>query len=87
MNLSPALSNDCDADRTVKKPMLHDMFDLLGLPLYNTGLAVFDIWLDDSKENRCNLDYLHFSKLKMSFTVRKRKAEPKAQLSKTHFQY
>lgn len=31
--------------------MLHDMFDLLGLPLYNTGLSVFNVWLDDSKEN------------------------------------
>lgn len=51
VNLSPALGNDCDADRTVKKPMLHDLFDLLGLPLYNTGLSVFNIWLDDMKEN------------------------------------
>ncbi|XP_018564642.1 probable tubulin polyglutamylase TTLL2 [Anoplophora glabripennis] len=47
VNLSPALSNDCDADRLVKKPMLHDMFDLLGLPLYNTGLSVFDIFSDE----------------------------------------
>ncbi|XP_050309919.1 probable tubulin polyglutamylase TTLL2 [Anthonomus grandis grandis] len=55
VNLSPALSNDCDADRLVKKPMLHDMFDLLGLPLYNTGLSIFNIWLDDSnKENENN---------------------------------
>ncbi|CAG9771181.1 unnamed protein product [Ceutorhynchus assimilis] len=51
VNLSPALSNDCDADRLVKKPMLHDMFDLLGLPLYNTGLSIFNIWLDDSNQN------------------------------------
>lgn len=51
VNLSPALGNDCDADRSVKKPMLHDMFDLLGLPLYNTGLSVFTVWLDDLKEN------------------------------------
>ncbi|KAL3280947.1 hypothetical protein HHI36_004173 [Cryptolaemus montrouzieri] len=43
VNLSPALSNDCDADRAVKKPMLHDMFDLLGLPLHNTGLGSFDL--------------------------------------------
>lgn len=47
VNLSPALSNDCDADRLVKKPMLHDMFDLLGLPLYNTGLSFFNIWFND----------------------------------------
>ncbi|XP_045470829.1 probable tubulin polyglutamylase TTLL2 isoform X1 [Harmonia axyridis] len=45
VNLSPALSNDCDADRAVKKPMLHDMFDLLGLPIHNTGLGSFDLWL------------------------------------------
>lgn len=51
VNLSPALGNDCDADRSVKKPMLHDMFDLLGLPLYNTGLSVYSEWLDDTKEN------------------------------------
>lgn len=51
VNLSPALGNDCDADRSVKKPMLHDMFDLLGLPLYNTGLSIFNVWLDDIKEN------------------------------------
>ncbi|KAL1491448.1 hypothetical protein ABEB36_012046 [Hypothenemus hampei] len=54
VNLSPALSNDCDVDRLVKKPMLHDMFDLLGLPLYNTGLSIFNIWSDfndnDNKE-------------------------------------
>ncbi|XP_057667585.1 probable tubulin polyglutamylase TTLL2 isoform X1 [Diorhabda carinulata] len=52
VNLSPALSNDCDADRLVKKPMLHDMFDLLGLPLYNTGLAVFDIFSDEPVDDR-----------------------------------
>ncbi|XP_022919219.1 probable tubulin polyglutamylase TTLL2 [Onthophagus taurus] len=49
VNLSPALGNDCDADRTVKKPMLHDMFDLLGLPLYNTGLCIYHIWNDDDE--------------------------------------
>lgn len=47
VNLSPALSNDCDADRSVKKPMLHDMFDLLGLPMYNTGLSICN-WNDGS---------------------------------------
>nr|CAI5847521.1 unnamed protein product [Callosobruchus analis] len=52
VNLSPALSNDCDADRLVKKPMLHDMFDLLGLPLYNTGLSVFDIFTEENNENK-----------------------------------
>ncbi|GLV38952.1 Tubulin tyrosine ligase-like 5 [Carabus blaptoides fortunei] len=53
VNLSPALGNDCDADRTVKKPMLHDMFDLLGLPLYNTGLSVFTVWTDETSNSSC----------------------------------
>ncbi|KAJ8981724.1 hypothetical protein NQ317_003789 [Molorchus minor] len=51
VNLSPALSTDCDADILVKKPMLHDMFDLLGLPLYNTGLSVYDIYATEVDEN------------------------------------
>ncbi|KAF5293176.1 hypothetical protein FQR65_LT11021 [Abscondita terminalis] len=51
VNLGPALGNDCDVDTLVKKPMLHDMFDLLGLPLHNTGLSVFDIWKDSQSEN------------------------------------
>ncbi|XP_065162916.1 probable tubulin polyglutamylase TTLL2 isoform X2 [Atheta coriaria] len=55
VNLSPALGNDCDADQSVKKPMLHDLFDLLGLPLYNTGLSVFSIWNEDFKENNREL--------------------------------
>ncbi|VVC43765.1 Tubulin-tyrosine ligase/Tubulin polyglutamylase [Cinara cedri] len=41
VNLSPALGNDCDVDNQVKKPLLHDMFDLLGLPMCNTGLSLF----------------------------------------------
>ncbi|PNF34975.1 hypothetical protein B7P43_G15627 [Cryptotermes secundus] len=44
VNLSPALGNDCDIDQIVKKPMLHDMFDLLGLPMCNTGLSLFTTW-------------------------------------------
>lgn len=44
MNLSPALSNDCEVDSEVKKPLLHDLFDLLGLPVCNTGLSLFTIW-------------------------------------------
>lgn len=39
VNLSPALGNDCDVDSQVKKPLLHDTFDLLGLPMRNTGLS------------------------------------------------
>ncbi|XP_077288400.1 putative tubulin polyglutamylase TTLL2 [Arctopsyche grandis] len=52
VNLSPALANDCDADEIVKKPLLHDLFDLLGLPMCNTGLSLFTVWSKDrSKEN------------------------------------
>ena len=42
--MSPALSNDCEVDSEVKKPLLHDLFDLLGLPVSNTGLSLFTIW-------------------------------------------
>lgn len=42
--MSPALSNDCEVDSEVKKPLLHDLFDLLGLPVCNTGLSLFTIW-------------------------------------------
>lgn len=31
--------------------MLHDMFDLLGLPLYNTGLSLYHLWSDDNVDN------------------------------------
>lgn len=44
VNLSPALGNDCDVDPVVKKPLLHDLFDLLGLPVCNTGLSLFTIF-------------------------------------------
>lgn len=47
VNLSPALSNDCEVDSEVKKPLLHDLFDLLGLPVCNTGLSLFTIWSTD----------------------------------------
>ncbi|CAF4776312.1 unnamed protein product [Pieris macdunnoughi] len=39
VNLSPALQADCEADVTVKQPMLHELFDLLGLPMKHTGLS------------------------------------------------
>lgn len=41
VNLSPALSIDCSLDPDIKKPLIHDMFDLVGLPMCNTGLALF----------------------------------------------
>ncbi|XP_043668074.1 probable tubulin polyglutamylase TTLL2 isoform X1 [Vespula pensylvanica] len=47
VNLSPALSNECEIDSEVKKPLLHDLFDLLGLPVCNTGLSLFKIWSYD----------------------------------------
>ncbi|KAJ2947101.1 hypothetical protein O0L34_g16450 [Tuta absoluta] len=39
VNLSPALAANCEADMTVKQPMLHELFDLLGLPMRHTGLS------------------------------------------------
>ncbi|XP_072940753.1 probable tubulin polyglutamylase TTLL2 isoform X2 [Epargyreus clarus] len=39
VNLSPALAADCEADVIVKQPMLHELFDLLGLPMRHTGLS------------------------------------------------
>ncbi|XP_059474850.1 probable tubulin polyglutamylase TTLL2 isoform X4 [Neocloeon triangulifer] len=44
VNLSPALGADSDVDAAVKKPMLHDMFDLLGMPVSHTGLSMFTSW-------------------------------------------
>ncbi|XP_076068377.1 uncharacterized protein LOC143040825 [Oratosquilla oratoria] len=32
VNRCPSLSYDCEVDRVVKKPMLHHLFDLMGLP-------------------------------------------------------
>ncbi|CAH2107544.1 unnamed protein product [Euphydryas editha] len=40
VNLSPALGADCEADVIVKQPMLHELFDLLGLPMRHTGLSL-----------------------------------------------
>ncbi|XP_050342323.1 probable tubulin polyglutamylase TTLL2 [Nymphalis io] len=40
VNLSPALGADCEADVIVKQPMLHELFDLLGLPMRHTGLCL-----------------------------------------------
>ena len=54
VNLSPALGNDCDIDTVVKKPMLHDMFDLLGLPMCNTGLSLFTVWHTSSNKEHPN---------------------------------
>ena len=54
--MSPALSNDCEVDSEVKKPLLHDLFDLLGLPVRDTGLSLFTIWSSSNsiKENDDN---------------------------------
>ncbi|XP_047350941.1 probable tubulin polyglutamylase TTLL2 isoform X2 [Vespa velutina] len=54
VNLSPALSNECEIDSEVKKPLLHDLFDLLGLPVCNTGLSLFKIWSYDRVVNEEN---------------------------------
>ena len=57
VNLSPALSNDCEVDSEVKKPLLHDLFDLLGLPVCNTGLSLFTVWtsqeIEEDNEVKC----------------------------------
>ena len=68
MNLSPALSNDCEVDSEVKKPLLHDLFDLLGLPVCNTGLSLFTIW---SSPDRIEQDEGEVSS-KFSRSVKKR---------------
>lgn len=57
MNLSPSLSNDCEIDSEVKKPLLHDLFDLLGLPVCNTGLSLFTIWSTDHMQDENELPY------------------------------
>ncbi|XP_024939169.1 probable tubulin polyglutamylase TTLL2 isoform X2 [Cephus cinctus] len=54
VNVSPALGNDCEVDSEVKKPLLHDMFDLLGLPVCNTGLSLFTIWSSSSSIDEDN---------------------------------
>ncbi|XP_071455806.1 probable tubulin polyglutamylase TTLL2 [Hetaerina americana] len=51
VNVSPALGTDCDADASVKKPMLHDLFDLLGFPVCNTGLNLFTLWDSNLDQN------------------------------------
>ncbi|XP_014251153.1 probable tubulin polyglutamylase TTLL2 isoform X1 [Cimex lectularius] len=61
VNSSPALCTDCDVDPAVKKPMLHDMFDLLGLPICNTGLSLFcerDVSGDEASDEESDLRIL-----------------------------
>ncbi|XP_030749524.1 probable tubulin polyglutamylase TTLL2 isoform X2 [Sitophilus oryzae] len=91
VNLSPALSNDCDADQLVKKPMLHDMFDLLGLPLYNTGLSVFNLWLDGPNDVLGEEEYENSNKVSLQSTISVLNAAetyiklPKVQVDGQHF--
>lgn len=56
MNLSPALGSDCDIDPAVKKPMLHDLFDLIGLPVCNTGMfkSLGRLYADDVTQDEEN---------------------------------
>ncbi|XP_076662474.1 putative tubulin polyglutamylase TTLL2 [Halictus rubicundus] len=68
VNLSPALSNDCEIDSEVKKPLLHDLFDLLGLPVCNTGLSLFTIW----STSRANLEIEESSKFTKGRTAKKK---------------
>ncbi|XP_057326655.1 probable tubulin polyglutamylase TTLL2 [Microplitis mediator] len=57
VNISPALGNDCEVDFEVKKPLLHDLFDLLGLPVCNTGLSLFKIWSTTPNNKSIDNDY------------------------------
>ncbi|KAF7992710.1 hypothetical protein HCN44_005054 [Aphidius gifuensis] len=63
VNVSPALGNNCEVDIEVKKPLLHDLFDLLGLPVCNTGLSLFKIWsasspvVDNCVDDYCTSKY------------------------------
>ncbi|CAG5109197.1 Similar to Ttll2: Probable tubulin polyglutamylase TTLL2 (Mus musculus) [Cotesia congregata] len=57
VNISPALGNDCEVDFEVKKPLLHDLFDLLGLPVCNTGLSLFKIWSTTPNNQSIDNDY------------------------------
>ncbi|XP_073970895.1 probable tubulin polyglutamylase TTLL2 isoform X2 [Rhodnius prolixus] len=65
VNLSPGLCTDCDIDPAVKKPMLHDMFDLLGLPVCNTGLSVFSYKgasIYSESDSSSDEDYMSYGK-------------------------
>ncbi|XP_043467488.1 probable tubulin polyglutamylase TTLL2 [Leptopilina heterotoma] len=61
VNVSPALSNDCEVDLDVKKPLLHDLFDLLGLPVRNTGLSLFTMWTSakNMEDNDDSTGFVH----------------------------
>ncbi|KAL7305881.1 hypothetical protein TKK_0001889 [Trichogramma kaykai] len=72
VNVSPALGNDCEVDCEVKKPLLHDLFDLLGLPVCNTGLSLFTIWAantinDDDDESESDKIYQQNKFLKKKY--------------------
>jgi tubulin polyglutamylase TTLL2 len=66
VNLNPSLNNDCEVDWEVKKPLLHDLFDLLGLPVSNTGLSLFTIWTSSKhiEENEKSSKLNRFTKKK-----------------------
>jgi len=66
VNLNPSLNNDCEVDSEVKKPLLHDLFDLLGLPVSNTGLSLFTIWTSSKhiEENEKSSKLDRFTKRK-----------------------
>ena len=58
------MGNDCEVDSEVKKPLLHDLFDLLGLPVCNTGLSLFTIWAasNTDEEDESESDKIYFNK-------------------------
>ncbi|XP_054263575.1 probable tubulin polyglutamylase TTLL2 isoform X1 [Macrosteles quadrilineatus] len=81
VNLSPALGNDCDVDPAVKKPMLHDMFDLLGLPVCNTGLSLFTIWSGETIRTISNQSSSSRSTTSIEDTITGEEEEEKTPIS------
>lgn len=57
MNTNPALSLDCEVDEIVKRAMLHDLFDLLGLPDANH----FNPQQERYNPTGCHMEDLGFS--------------------------
>ncbi|XP_073951863.1 uncharacterized protein [Choristoneura fumiferana] len=85
VNLSPALAADCEADVAVKRPMLHELFDLLGLPMRHTGLALLQGPLtalqnsgseDENGGQRAQRPRAPASALRRGTTWRRRRAMP-----------
>jgi len=56
-------------DAAVKKPMLHDMFDLVGLPVSHTGLSMFTSCQPPQEDSTSDSeDYTGAKKLNLIYT-------------------